>query len=210
MDIKEQIIENASMLFLRNGIKSITMSDIANSMGISKRTLYEVFSNKNELLETCVSVHTEFLDRKIKALIDNSENIIEILMNFYSYYFNDICMVNKSFFHDIKKHYFYIHKKVEDSQEKRMKSLMPLFKKGVEQGLIRKDINFEIIFWLVRCQFKALIDDNYIPTDKYSVNEFISAIMLNFVRGIVTSLGYEKIDIIISEFKIERNLQEKN
>ncbi len=53
MELKERIIEETSKLFFQNGIKSMTMSDIASHLGISKRTLYEVFKDKEDLLEEC-------------------------------------------------------------------------------------------------------------------------------------------------------------
>jgi hypothetical protein len=76
---------------------------------------------------------------------------------------------------------------------------MPLFERGREQGLLRNDVNFEIVSWLLKSQFKALMEDEYIPTDKYSADEFIRAIILNFIRGISTPMGNERIDKLIKE-----------
>jgi hypothetical protein len=84
-----------------------------------------------------------------------------------------------------------------------MFSFVPLFKKGVEQGLIRDDVNIEILLWLVKSQFKALMEDGFIPTDKYSTNEIVRTIIINFTRGIATSSGNEMIE------KIIKNLQKQ-
>lgn len=205
MDLKERIIENALTLFHQNGIKSMTMSDIAAESGISKRTLYEVFHNKEDLLEMCIIAHLRRVDQAKQAFIDNSEDVIDTMMHIYAQLLNNMRNVNKSFLHDLKKYHLQLYKMIECKQEEGIYFLFPLLNKGVEQGLVRKDVNFEIILWLVKSQFKALMDDSYIPTDKYSTNEFIQAIILNFIRGIATPSGNEKVDHIIGKLKNQDN-----
>ncbi|MDR2384643.1 MAG: TetR/AcrR family transcriptional regulator [Tannerella sp.] len=198
MELKDRIIQNASALFSRNGIKSVAMSDIASKLGISKRTLYEVFHDKDELLEKCIDFHMSNADREIEAIANNSENVIDALMLIYFKHLHTAQEVNPSVLHDLKKYYAHIYKKIECRQKIGYYAFIPLVQKGIEQGLIRKDTNFEVLLWLVRAQFKALLEDEYIPTDKYSTKEFISAIILNFIRGISTSSGNERIDKIVA------------
>jgi AcrR family transcriptional regulator len=197
MDLKDRIVQQASLLFFNKGVKSMTMSDIANELGISKRTLYEVFRDKEELLESCISAHLSKADKEIKALADNSEDVIDTMMRMYARHLNEMQSVNKSVLHDLKKYYSHIYKRIESRQKEGIYRLLPLLNKGVKQGLIRTDVNFEIILWLVKSQFKALMDDDYFPTDKYSTNEFVQTIMLNFIRGIATPSGNEKVDMIM-------------
>lgn len=203
MELKDRIIKEASLLFFNNGIKSMTMSDIANELGISKRTLYEVFRDKEELLEKCVNAHMEKTDEEINELVNNSEDVIDTLMRIYAKHLNNMRNVHKTITHDLRKYHANIYKKIECKQKEDTHVFMPLMKKGVDQGLIRDDINFEILIWLLKSQFKALMDGDFIPTDKYSINEFIRAIILNFIRGIATPLGNEKIDKIVSALKVE-------
>jgi AcrR family transcriptional regulator len=203
MELKDRIIQEASTLFLNKGIKSMTMSDIANELGISKRTLYEVFRDKDELLETCVRAHLEKADHEMETLAANSENVIDTLMRIYEKHLWEVKNVHRSVLHDLKKYHSSIYKKIECKQKEGIYTFMPLFNKGMEQGLIRKDVNFEILIWLLKAQFKALMDDEFIPTDKYSINEFIRAIILNFIRGISTPLGNQEVE------KMMENLEEK-
>jgi AcrR family transcriptional regulator len=204
MELRDRIIGEASFLFFNNGIRSMTMSDIANGLGISKRTLYEVFRDKEELLEKCVYAHMEKADEEINAIASDSEDVIGALMRIYAKHLTNMRNVHKTLIHDLKKYHAQIFKKIECKQKEGTYVFLPLLKKGVEQGLIRDDVNFEILTWLVKSQFKVLIDDDFIPIDKYSVDEFIRAIILNFIRGIATPLGNEKVD------KIVKNLSAKN
>ncbi|MDR0682244.1 MAG: TetR/AcrR family transcriptional regulator [Dysgonamonadaceae bacterium] len=201
MELRDRIIEEASLLFFNNGIKSMTMSDIANELGISKRTLYEVFHDKEELLEKCIVTHMKKADQEMEALIKNSEDVIDTLMQIYKKHLNDMRNVHKTVIHDLKKYHTQIYKKIECKQKEVTYIFIPLLKKGVEQGLIRNDVNFEILIWLLKSQFKALMADDFIPVDKYSVDEFIRTIILNFIRGIATPLGNEKIDMIVENLK---------
>ena len=201
MELKERIIENASMLFLRNGIKSMTMSDIANEMGISKRTLYEVFRDKEDLLEECLDYQHTKADKEIKRLTEDSENVIDTLIRLYAQNFHQVFSVSKSLINDLKKYHGHLFRKIEERRKEGIYDFIPLLKKGVEQGLIRNDINFEIMMWLLKTQFNAILDETAVPTGKYSINQFVQAIIQNFLRGIATPLGNERIDRLMEHYK---------
>lgn len=197
MDLKERIIKEASTLFFKNGIRSVTMSDIANQMGISKRTLYEVFKDKEELLEESLDAHMTMADKETEKIVQSSENVIDTMMRIYAKHLNDAHNVNKSVVNDLKKYHPRLYQKIENKQGDGIKTLIPLFQRGVEQGLIRENINFEICIWLIKSQFRTLMESDYIPTGKFPINQFVRAIILNFTRGIATSKGNELIDEII-------------
>ena len=208
MDLKERIIENASTLFFQKGVKSMTMSDIANELGISKRTLYEVFRDKEDLLESCICSHIAKADEAILKLAERSDDIIDTMMRMYARHLNEIRSVNRLVMNDLKKYHFNLYNILEEKQKENALFLLPFLEKGVKQGLIRSDINFEILLWLVKSQFKALMYDDYLPTEKYSMNEFIQVIILNFIRGIATQSGNEKLDGIIEKLKNQGDLPE--
>jgi AcrR family transcriptional regulator len=205
MELKKRILNEAGILFFNNGIKSVTMSDIAESLGISKRTLYEVFRDKDDLLESCVNAHMNRANCEIDAMAHSSEDVIDTLMRIYVYHLREVRDVQKSVLRDLKKYYPQIFKKIENHQKQGLAVFTPLLQKGVEEGLIREDINLEILFWLVKAQFKALMDDEFIPTDKYSTDQFIRAIILNFIRGIATPAGHEKVDSIMANLENKQN-----
>lgn len=173
------------------------MSDIANHMGISKRTLYEVFKDKEELLEESINAQTKITDKEIEEIIQGSENVIDTMMRIYAKHLNDVHNVNKSTIHDLKKYHPRLYQKIENRQGDGIKTMLPLFERGVEQGLIRENINFEICMWLIKSQFRTLMEGDYIPTDRFPINQVVRAIILNFTRGIATTKGNEVIDEMI-------------
>jgi len=179
----------------------MTMSDIANELGISKRTLYEVFSDKEDLLENCICSYIEKTDNTIKTLTAQGEDVIDTMMRIYAWNLNEMRTINSSAVSDLRKYHSNLYKKFEQKQEDNAFILLPLLNKGVEQGLIRSDVNFEIILWLIKSQFRVLMNGDYFPVEKFSVNEFVQAIILNFIRGIATPSGNEKVDSIVEKLK---------
>lgn len=179
----------------------MTMSDIANELGVSKRTLYEVFRDKEELLENCINFHMAKADREVERLATTSENVIDTFMRIYAIHLQEVRDVNKSVIHDLRKYHPNIYRKIECRQQEDVSMFNPLFKKGIAEGLIREDVNYEILLYLLKAQFRVLMDDESIPVNKYSTGEFIQTIILNFVRGIATPLGMEKINAFLGKLK---------
>ena len=104
VDLRERIILSAVELFTTKGIKSITMDEIAASLGISKRTLYEVFPDKETLLEECILKSQKDGDIFVKGVIETSGNVLEVLLRCYQWSIERFQATNKKFFEDIKKY----------------------------------------------------------------------------------------------------------
>ena len=177
------------------------MSDIANNMGISKRTLYEVFRDKEDLLEECIKRRIEEGDNELKELVDTSENVLDAMLRIYTKHLNDVNQINRSAIYDLKKYHPSQYERIHCRQKEGPETFLPLFQKALDQGLIRDDVNFEILLWLLKAQFKMLMEDDDMPSDKYSLSDFYEAIILSFVRGIATAKGMEKIDKIVEKHK---------
>ncbi len=206
MELKDRIVEEASKLFFQRGIKSITMDDIASHMGISKRTLYELFSDKEDLLEECIDKSIRHDDCEMQGVIEKSENVIDAMMRIYAKLLTDIHHINKSAIFDLKKYHPKLYQKIEEKQKEGIEQFIPYFEEGVEQGLMENDINFEVLLWLLKAQFKILMEGDFLPTDKYPVEEYVRAIILNFARGIATPKGNQ----IIAELVAKLNEERKN
>ena len=100
-ELRERIIDTAVESFSAHGIKSITMDDIATSLGISKRTLYEVFSDKETLLEECILKGQKEGDEFLKNVLATSGNVLEVLLKCYQRSIEQFHATNKKFFEDI-------------------------------------------------------------------------------------------------------------
>ena len=195
MEIKNRIIAEARQLFIKYGIRSITMDMIAEHLGISKRTIYENFKDKNELLKSCINAAIADQRKMNEEIIRSSSNIIDAIFVFIKNSINTLKRINPAFFYDIQKYYPAIWSRtIQKNDERNFNRIVSLLNQGISEGLFRENINVEIIARLILEQFKLLSNQEIFPENKYSMVDIFENIVINFVRGIVTVNGLELID----------------
>lgn len=198
VELRERIILAAVELFTTNGIKSITMDEIAASLGISKRTLYEVFPDKETLLEECILKSQKDGDIFVKGVIETSGNVLEVLLRCYQWSIERFHATNKKFFEDIKK-YPKAYQLMKNNRNWSSEDTVNFFKEGVKQGIFRDDVNFAIINLLVRDQLDLLMNSDI--CNEYSFLEVYESIMFTFLRGISTEKGARVLEDFICEYR---------
>lgn len=204
VDLKERIIATATEAFTSNGIKSITMDDIANRLGISKRTLYEVFADKESLLKNCILKVQAERDRYSQGVYEQSHNVLEVILAVFQKSIEIFHSTNKRFFDDMKK-YPKVYEMMKSSRDSDSEKTMSFFKSGVEQGIFRADINFAIVNLLVREQFDLLLNTEICK--EYPFIEVYESIMFTYIRGIATEKGARVLEEFIQEYRKNRIVQ---
>lgn len=195
MDIKEKIVSGSLKLFTNYGIRSITMDMIAEQLGISKRTIYENFKDKDELLKSCIEAGMITQKAIAEEIMNNSENVIDSTIKFMRYHVNMLKTVNPAFFRDIKKYYQEINEKTIDCSDKHnISKLIDLLDKGILENLFRVQINKEIVANLIYEQFKLIGNQEVFPEEKYPLADVFENLVINFLRGIATEKGLLLID----------------
>lgn len=198
MELRERITEEATERFFKYGIRNITMDEIAVSLGISKRTLYEIFKDKTELVKVCLENLSQTHDKKNQEVIAASENVIESMFTFMKEGVKWINAINPVFFMDMQKYYPQISKTLQkENEEKAYNLTYKMLRKGINEGLFRKDIDVAIVSKLFHEQMNLLADENIFPRDQYNHSDVFQNLVINFVRGISTKKGIELIDNII-------------
>lgn len=197
-NLKERIIVKATEAFTTNGIKCITMDDIASSLTISKRTLYEVFVDKETLLKECLLKIQEERDEYLKEVFNNSDNVLQVLLSLFRKNIEAFHHTNRRFFEDVKK-YPKVYEIIKKKQNSDSDEAMSFFKLGVEQGIFRSDINFRIVNMLVHEQFNVLLNTDICSA--YSFVEVYESIMFTYIRGISTVKGAQLLDDFIVEYR---------
>ena len=198
LKLREKIIGTAAGLFEQNGIRGVTMDDIAASLGISKRTLYEIFADKETLLVECVRKDQEERDKYLKQVRDNSANVLEVLLKGYQRSIEKFHATNKRFFEDIKK-YPRAYELIKHGDKGNAKDIIGFFYQGVEQGFFRDDVNFAIVGLLVREQLDLLMGSDI--CDRYPFLEVYESIMFTSLRGISTEKGAIALDNFIRDYR---------
>ena len=203
--VRLRIIEGARKLFLAKGIKSVRMDDIAHELGISKRTIYEHFSDKDQLLRTCLMhVHRYISDKVLEHLRANSHNTLDVILTMYEVYFAIMNKVNKQFFIDLQK-LPEIQQKNSRREQLNRHIFKHLMRKGIKEGLFREDINLEVLVYILQHDLKLItVEEKF---EDQSPEELGKAFILFYLRGIATPKGQEIIERFIDKLNEKKNEQ---
>lgn len=195
MDVRKRILTEATNLFFQNGIRDITMDNIAEKLGISKRTIYGTFKNKSELLINCFEEYSKERYKANEEIIKNSQNVLAAICSFIQSGALAIDLLNPAFFSDMRKYHNDIWVMASKQQnEKNYNLAYRLLRKGINEGIFRKDINIDIVVKIILEQMKLLVDNEVFSSDKYTRSEVFKNMVINFIRGIATNRGIELID----------------
>lgn len=197
MELRNRILKAAMTEFLHKGVKSVKMDDIANTLAISKRTLYEIYSNKEELLLEAVRIHEqEFNDHMLQYSLDKDHNVMDIIIEFYKKKLLSIADVSPLFLVELRK-YKQVVEYLERMNAERHNNALLFFRRGVKEGFFRSDLNFDIILKT------SSASANYAMETQMYKNYSITAIMHNtiflYLRGICTTKGIKELDAAIEQ-----------
>ena len=192
-------------MFLDQGIKSVRMDDIATQLGVSKRTLYEMFGDKKELLEECVKYH---MSRKHSIMTDmtaSAQNVMEEIMAIiYSMKRDD---KDALLIGNLKKFYPEIYRHLEEEAYRHsFEQLDKLFDKGMDEGLFLPDMNKNLALLTLIYTMASLFEKKYyLPgMDNISHRAAFEYIIVNFFRGLATPKGIGIIDELVTKYKNDR------
>jgi len=201
MEIRERIIEGAAELFKTYGIRSVTMDSIAGHLGMSKRTIYEVFSDKDELLLGVLRRMAEKQKDAFSRTLNSSENAIVAIFKLLEMSRDHFQSMSPAFQADLKKyHTELIMKKSDKSEMPDHRSNKAVIERGIKEKLFRKDINPEIVNTCLYNLGRSIMNNDLYPYEEYSRKEVIKNIFLNYLRGISTKEGIDLINKLEIKF----------
>jgi len=200
MTVKEKIIEQATALFLRSGIRAVTMDDISREAGVSKRTIYENFQDKDDLLRKCLDFLDEGFRIQHEQIVQESENTIQMVFGFLKLGIKAVNEINPLFLEDLKRYHLKVWKDVyKINVEKQRVQVLTILKKGINQDLFRKGVDVEIVTILLIEQLRLMNERSVFPREKYSQRVVFENVIINFFRGIATMKGLGLIDKMLAD-----------
>ncbi len=188
----DEIIVSISTLFMKYGIKSVSMDDVSRELGISKKTLYQYFKDKDELVTKVVEHHAELLSGEMFKMVSENANAIEQLLQVSKFVSQYLKNINPSVTYDLKKYYPQIWKNVNlNNRDYIFNQIKQNMINGIKEGLYRSDINIDIIthFYLFRMEMSQTYE--MIVENKYSYEEIFNTSFNYHIRGIANKKGLE-------------------
>ena len=203
MNARQRIMIGAMDLFARDGIRSVTMDAIAAELGISKRTIYENFRDKTELLREGIIAGGDLHGKTLDEIMENAPNVIDALYRIGKENHQVMQKINPRFFSDLKKHYPDILELVtRDYTTKSRKFMLRLFRQGVEEEVFEQSINMEIVasVWIQLVDLAQNSQESDVLSDSWSVKEWHFHLFMPYLRGISTDKGRELIRQYLENF----------
>ena len=194
MDIRERIRGKADEMFMQYGIRSVSMDDIATQLGMSKKTIYQYYADKDELVDAVINTElckaqTDCLDCKekskdaIEEMLLTMEQVHEQFQNM-----NPMVLFDMEKFHQSAYQKFLKHK-----HEFLYKVIKANIERGIKEELYRPEINIEVI---TRYRLESMLVPFNVfvfPPGKYSLAGVTQETMEHFLFGLTTLKGHKQI-----------------
>jgi AcrR family transcriptional regulator len=206
MEIKERIQEKARELFMRLGIRSVSMDDIATQLGMSKKTIYQFFADKDELVDAVMAANIQQTQQDCDKCMVTSANAVEEIFLTMEMIQEQFRNMNPMILYDLQKfHFGAFQKLMAHKNEFLLTIIRNNIEKGIAEGLYRKDIDTDILakFRLESMMIGFNID--LFPPSKYSLANVTQVIIEHFLFGLATIEGHE----LILKYQKERTKKEK-
>ena len=188
--MREQIIRTAAELFLSLGFKSVTMDDIANEIGISKKTIYVHFANKTKLVEAVTFELFGRVCEGIDGICNTSINPIEQLYDIKMFVMQHLKNEKSSPQYQLKKYYPQIYELLRIKQFGKMHdSVKESLKKGIDTQLFRPNIDVDFISRMYFNGMTGIKDDTIFPKKIFSMDYLMESYLEYHLRAIVTEKG---------------------
>ena len=192
MEVKDKIVAVADDLFMRLGIRSVTMDDVARELAMSKKTLYLYFDNKDHLVTAVAERHLEKEKEEFDEIAKTAENAIDELHRIAKCLRDHIVKMNPSTLYDIQKYHrnawnLYLSFKNSFIRGNVEANIV----KGKKEGYYRENINPAILSRFRVEQVQMIFDNKIFPTDQFEFAEVQMQLFDHFVHGLLTETGKE-------------------
>lgn len=194
--LKTRILEAASDAFSQKGIKSVRMDDIAQSLNISKRTLYEIYENKEVLLFECLKTSKARAQEEMTFIAAQRANVMDIILDIYRSKMSQLQKINPQFYSDLEK-YPQLQSFLEEQHDKDRTKLKDFLRRGIEEGYFKGDINVDIIANV----FDAINEymKNHKLYTEFPLEQLFNNMLFVTIRGICTQKGLAVIDTFLTD-----------
>ena len=197
--MKEKILLGATDLFLNYGFKSVTMDDIANNLGMSKKTIYQHFDNKTKLVQASTMHLFEFISEGINHICSLEKNPIEEIYSIKKFIMEHLKDEKSSPQYQLQKYYPNIFKTLKEKQFCVMQDCVTgNLNRGLSEGLYRDTVHVDFISRIYFNAMMVIKDKDLFPEDKFSMTMLINNYIEYHLRGICTPKGLEILNKFIT------------
>jgi TetR/AcrR family transcriptional regulator, cholesterol catabolism regulator len=204
MFVKDTLLSCAFELFLKYGIKSVSMDDISRKMGISKKTIYNFVATKDDLIASVLEKHLQKDACDIKKIYTESTDAVDEMVNITKHVLTFLRTMTPSIIYDLKKYHPQSWEKIETVHFTFIEqTIFNNIIRGQKEGLYRLDVEPEIIAKLYVCKSTAISDQDKFPIDDFDKVLLFKEMVRYHLYGIASEKGYQ---LIVEKYKTFVNL----
>jgi len=202
MDVKERILSKATDLFMRYGIRSITMDEIAAQLGISKKTIYQFFTDKDDMVAAVIDHEIQSNEMECMQFRDQADNAVHHVFLAMENLEEMLTCMNPLMLYDLEKHHPRSYKKLREYKYQFLhRILMDNLQAGIREELYRSDIQLDIV---AKCRIESaflVFNQDVFPHNRYKISEVNFELAMLFLHGVTTAKGKK----LIEKYTTERN-----
>lgn len=194
-ELKSRIIDYAMGEFYKRGVRAVKMDEISQGLHVSKRTVYEIFGDKEELLLAGLKIKSLEMREKLETYSCNvAHNVVDIIGYFYKLQMDVNSMVGVAFYEEIHR----MPRVIEffnQEHEREFADRVKFLKAGVEEGLFRQDIDYSLTMELLSASMSEIMRNQIYK--KYSMQQIFDNFFLVIIRGFCTERGAALLNKVI-------------
>ncbi len=196
--LRDKILDTAMQAFSEKGIKAVKMDDIARSLGISKRTLYQIYDNKESLLLEGVRKYKQQKDAELSEIYDGSSNVMDVILFAYRKKVEEFNKTCPEFYADIIKYKSVTEFFMEDYRQAH-EHMIGFLERGVSEGYFRNDLNLELIARMLNALTKYILEQMLYKD--YPIEQIFYNLLFVSLRGFCTPQGTKQLDLYLADIK---------
>lgn len=192
---KDRILEGAEELFFKAGIRSVTMDEIARHLGMSKKTIYQFYRDKDDIVSALIQKRLEEDKEQMCGIAVKSSNVMEEMINMMKHCEEFFSKVNPILIHDLQKYYPEAWQLFQQFKANVViDSMQQILDRGIEQGYVRDNIDTRIMAKMHVWQVELGFDNNVYPHSEFNSWKVQLQFLEHFIYGICTEKGYQMIN----------------
>lgn len=208
---EERILDSAHDLFFQYGIKSVTMDDIAGHLGMSKKTIYSFFEDKDKLVCRLTGKEFESQQSDLQKIGGKTENAVQEMMGIIKHLSVMFSTMNRYLIYDLQKYHPNAWKLFSDFKEDCIVKIMQKnIKRGIKEELYRSGLNPRILALLRMKEAEWALDTQVFSPKEFDIWDVQSQLLEHFLYGIVTLKGYKLIDKYKNQSDLIQTLNSKH
>lgn len=193
--VEARIIEGAEELFSRYGLKSVTMDDISRHLGISKKTIYQHFEDKNQIISAFADIEMHKQQDCMRDFTTVAKDPVHEMVMMMQHMEKTFRRFNPILFYDMQKHYPQAWQQFRQFKyECALGNIVDNLDRGKEAGLYRKSINSKILGLMRLEQVEMAMNPALFPPDQFSIHELQVQMLEHFLHGICTLRGHRLVN----------------